>query len=115
MSSVYLPKRALLLHQARWWNACCASATFAESPFQALLRAFEMPVTRMCAIHEHFRFDDRHHISFLTKRCIARQQFGVCRNASVRRNFVTDADHGAPFGESRSQLPVLRQPLTQSV
>src|SRR6266702_7042689 len=36
MSSVYLPKRALLLHQARWWNACCASATFAESPFQAL-------------------------------------------------------------------------------
>src|SRR5439155_682942 len=36
MSSVYLPKRALLLHQERWWNACCASATFAGSPFQAL-------------------------------------------------------------------------------
>ena len=40
---------------------------------------------------------------------------GVGVDAGVARNAVADVDHRAPFGETRAQLVILRQPLGEFV
>ena len=70
----------------------------------------------MGAVHEHFRFDDRHKIDFLAQGRIARQRMGVGANGVVGGNVVrVDFHHGAPFGESCPELLILCEPVAQSV
>ena len=82
---------------------------------QGLFRDLEMPLNIVRAIHEHFRFDNRHQVRFLAECSVARQQFCICLHTLARRNVLPDADDRTPFGETRSQLPIFRQPLAQSV
>ena len=86
-----------------------------KDAFQRLLGDFEVPFNRMFPIHEHLRLHDRHYVTFLTKRRIARQRLRVCVNACGCGNFLADRDDGAPFGKARAQLPIFRQPVAQAV
>ena len=86
-----------------------------KDAFQRSLGDFEVPFNRMFPIHEHLRLHDRHYVTFLTKRRIARQRLRVCVNACGCGNFLADRDDGAPFGKARAQLPIFRQPVAQSV
>src|SRR6266487_5330073 len=86
-----------------------------EDTSQRLLGHFETAFYCVRAVHEHFRLDDRHQITFLTKRRITCQRLGVTRDTYVCWNSVANRDHCAPFGKARSQIPIFRQPLTQPV
>src|SRR5436309_4518271 len=86
-----------------------------EDTSQRLLGYFEIAFDCVCAVHEHFRLDDRHQITFLTKRRITRQRLGVTRDTYVCWNSVANRDHCAPFGKARAELSIFGQSLTQSV
>src|SRR5438034_3441207 len=86
-----------------------------ENTSQCCLGDFEMPFYCVRAVHEHFRLDDRHQITFLTKRRVTRQCLGVTRDTYVCWNSVANRDHCAPFGKARAELSIFGQSLTQSV
>src|SRR6266566_3176572 len=90
-----------------------------ENEFQRLLGDLEMPLDRVCTIHEHFRLNDWHKVRFLAQCRVTRQQFCICLDASACRNLVANADDRAPFGKARSNCRYsasrLRSPSRPSV
>ena len=82
-----------------------------ENASQGLLGDFEIPLDCVVAVHEHFRFDDRHQITFLTKCRVTRQRLRVGVDAGARGNPIADGNHGAPLRKARSELPVFGQPV----
>ena len=69
----------------------------------------------MRAIHEHFRFDDRHQIPFLAKRRVTRQSLCIRIDACLRRDVVANRNYGTPFCKPRAKFSIFRQPVAQSV
>jgi hypothetical protein len=67
------------------------------------------------ALHQHFRFDDRHELLLLTKGGVARERMSIGRHAGVSRQPSADADDRPPFREPRAKLPIFDEPIAQAV
>ena len=70
---------------------------------------------RVRAVHQDLGFDDRHDVLFLAQRGISRQRVRIGFDREARREACADVDHGAPLGETRTELVVLHQPLAQAI
>jgi hypothetical protein len=69
----------------------------------------------VCAVHQHFGFDNRHDVLLLTKRGITRERVRIRFDAGGARQRIADGDHRAPFGEARAHLAVLLQAVAQPI
>ena len=70
---------------------------------------------RVVAVHQHLGLDDRDEARLLRERGVAGERVRVRPDAVLARDPVADRDHGAPLGEPRAELAVLREALAQAV
>ena len=69
----------------------------------------------MIAIHEHFGFDYGNESGFLAQCGVTRQRMRVGFDTTPGRNALSDANHGAPLGETRAYLKIFFKSVTQAV
>jgi hypothetical protein len=69
----------------------------------------------MIAVHQHFRFHDRHEAGLLTERGVTRERVRIGLERRQRWNARTDFDHRPPLRETRAEVRVFRQPFAEPI
>src|SRR6202000_2233218 len=86
-----------------------------EYRLQHKTRDFLTALDRVRAFHQHFRLHDRNDVRFLGQSGVTGQRLRVGFDGESGWNSVGDVDHRTPLRETRSELVILSEALTQPV
>src|ERR1043166_1905054 len=69
----------------------------------------------MIAVHQNLRLNHRYQPGFLAERSEPGERLSIRFDAGLSWNTFADRNHRPPFGEARSELPILVKSLAKAI